>query len=182
MGRPGRPERSALFVGMLSGYPELFDAVTRILVRKFGPVDLESEVIPFDFTDYYTSEMGAGLQRKFVAFQRPILPDMISEIKVFTNRLERKYSQGEKRRINLDPGYLTSAKIVLVSTKNFSHRIYLGRGIYAEITFICHKDRLEPLPWTYPDYRTEAYLRFFQDLRKLAKTINHKVKYSNNIQ
>lgn len=170
MGIPGKTERSVLFVGMLSGYPELFDVVTRFLVRKFGPVHLESKVVPFDFTDYYTPEMGGGLQRKFVAFQRSIFPNRISEIKVFTNSLERKYCKEGKRRINLDPGYLTPAKVVLASTKNFSHRIYLGRGIYAEITFIYHKDRFEPLPWTYPDYCTEVYLEFFQTLRKLAKT------------
>ncbi|MCX5641945.1 MAG: DUF4416 family protein [Candidatus Omnitrophica bacterium] len=167
MGRPEKPQLVRLFIGMLGGDPELFSAAADILTKKFGPILLESEIIPFKFTDYYTPEMGNDLLRKFIAFKRMVSPEKLASIKLFTNRLEKTYCQSKKRRINLDPGFLTPARVILASTKDFSHRIYLKSGIYAEITFLFHKNGLEFLPWTYPDYRTEPYLKFFSTLRKI---------------
>ncbi|MFH2069409.1 MAG: DUF4416 family protein [Candidatus Omnitrophota bacterium] len=167
MGTPKKPEPARLFVGMLSGNPKLFSATTDILTKKFGPVLLESELIPFEFTDYYTPEMGKNLLRKFVAFKRMVSPEKLASIKLFTNRLEETCSRNKKRQINLDPGILTPAKIILASTKDFSHRIYLKSGIYAEITLLFRKGTFETLAWTYPDYRTESYLKFFSALRNV---------------
>jgi hypothetical protein len=165
MGTPKKPEPVRLFIGMLSGDPKLFSAAVNILTKKFGPVRLESEIIPFEFTDYYTPEMGKNLWRKFVAFKRMVSPEKLAAIKLFTNRLEETYSRNKKRRINLDPGLLTPARVILASTKDFSHRIYLKSGIYAEITLLFRKGKFEMLAWTYPDYRTESYLKFFSALR-----------------
>ena len=167
MGKPKNPEPVRLFIGMLSGDPKLFSAAANILTKKFGPLLLESELIPFEFTDYYTPEMGENLWRKFVAFQRMVSPEKLASIKLFTNHLEETYSQNKKRRINLDPGLLTPARVILASTKDFSHRIYLKSGIYAEITLLFHKGKFETLVWTYPDYRTEPYLKFFSALRSI---------------
>ncbi|MFA5393490.1 MAG: DUF4416 family protein [Candidatus Ratteibacteria bacterium] len=167
MGTPKKPEPVRLFIGMLSGNQKLFPAATDILTKKFGPVLLESEIIPFKFTDYYTPEMGENLRRKFVAFRRMVSPEKLASIKLFTNRLEETYSRNKNRRINLDPGFLTPARIILASTKDFSHRIYLKSGIYAEITLLFRKGRFETLAWTYPDYRTEPYLKFFSALRNM---------------
>ena len=167
MGTPKKPELVRLFVGMLSGDQKLLSAAANILAKKFGPVLLESEIIPFEFTDYYTPEMGENLWRKFVAFKRMVSPEKLASIKLFTNRLEETYSQNKKRRINLDPGLLTPARVILASTKDFSHRIYLKAGIYAEITLLFRKGKFETLAWTYPDYRTEPYLKFFSALRNI---------------
>ena len=167
MGTPKKPELVRLFVGMLSRDPKLFSAAADILTKKFGPVLLESELIPFEFTDYYKPEMGKNLWRKFVAFKRIVSPEKLASIKLFTNHLEETYSLNRKRRINLDPGFLTPARIILASTKDFSHRIYLKSGIYAEITLLFRKGKFETLAWTYPDYRTETYLKFFSALRKM---------------
>ena len=167
MGTPKKPEPVRLFIGMLSGDPKLFSAAVNILTKKFGPVLLESEIIPFEFTDYYTPEMGENLWRKFVAFKRMVSPEKLASIKLFTNHLEETYSQNKKRRINLDPGLLTPARVILASTKDFSHRIYLKSGIYAEITFLFRKKGFEFLPWTYPDYQTEPYRKFFSALRNM---------------
>ena len=167
MGTPKKPELVRLFVGMLSGDPKLFSMAANILMKKFGPVRLESEIIPFEFTDYYTPEMGENLWRKFVAFKRMVPPECLAAVKLFTNRLEGTYSRDGKRRINLDPGILTPASIILASTKDFSHRIYLKSGIYAEITLLFRKGKFETLAWTYPDYRTEPYLKFFSALRNI---------------
>ncbi len=167
MGTPKKPEPVRLFVGMLSEDQKLFSAVTAILKNEFGPVLLESEIIPFKFTDYYAPEMGNNLLRKFVAFKRMVSPEKLASIKLFTNRLEETYRQKRKRRINLDPGLLTPARVILASTKDFSHRIYLKSGIYAEITFLFHKKGFEFLSWTYPDYQSESYLKFFSALRNM---------------
>jgi len=167
MGTPKKPEPVRLFVGMLSGDPKLFSAAVSSLTSKFGPVLVESETIPFEFTEYYTPEMGNNLWRKFVAFKRMVSPEKLASIKLFTNRLEEACSQNKKRRINLDPGFLTPAKIILASTKDFSHRIYLKSGIYAEITLLFRMGKFETLAWTYPDYRSEPYLKFFYALRNL---------------
>jgi hypothetical protein len=170
MGTITGPGPVKLFVGMLSNEIPLFDELVQNLEGVYGPVDLESPVWPWEHSEYYTDEMGARLKRKFVFFQRLITPGAISEIKVTTNEIERRYlNERGGRRINLDPGYLDSAKLVLASTKDFSHRIYLDRGIYGELTLIYSDSDYQPLPYTYRDYRSEEYLSVFRKARDLYK-------------
>ncbi len=156
-----------LIAGMISGEEELFRRLEKILVRKFGPVDLKSGVFAFDFTDYYREEMGLDLKRQFLAFARPIDPARLREIKLLTVALERKFLRDGRRRINLDPGYLTAGKLVLATTKNNQHRIYVGKGIFQETTLRFVKDTFQPWEWTYLDYRTGNYVGFFNQVRKL---------------
>jgi hypothetical protein len=166
------PRPVKLFVGMLSNDIPLFEKLKKELGSVFGPSDMESPVWKWEFTDYYTKEMGAGLKRQFIFFQRLIPPESIAEVKLKTNEIERHYlNEHGGRRINLDPGYLDLAKIVLVSTKNYSHRIYLHNGIYAEVTLIYKDDTYQPLPYTYPDFRTEEYLQLFKKARELYKKV-----------
>ncbi len=177
------PKPVKLFIGMLSREIFLFDEIKERLKEIFGPVDLESPVWEWAYTDYYSEEMGSGLKRQFLFFQELINPEAISDIKIKTNELERKYlypstsplSKGGqrgvgRRRINLDPGYLDSAKVVLVSTKDFSHRIYLGGGIYGEVTLIYSGKTYQILPYTYPDFRTQEYFDIFKKAREMYKT------------
>ncbi len=165
--RPPKPVK--LLVGMLAQRPEWFEAAERLRVADFGPIDLASDLIPFTITDYYTPEMGPGLLRKFVTHDRLILPDQIGPIKVQANELEaqlaRDLATPVPRPVNLDPGYLDGSKLVLATTKDYVHRIYLGQGIYAEITLTYQKGAFAPTPWTYQDYRTEPYLAFFVQAR-----------------
>ena len=112
--------------------------------------------------------MGPNLLRKFLAFERLIDPGELASAKVFTNRLEEKSAGGGsdgRRAVNLDPGYITLAKIVLASTKDYSHRLYLADGIFAEVTMHYAGGRFNAWPWTYPDYQSEAYCEFFESLR-----------------
>ncbi len=166
MGIPKKPKPVRLFVGMITRHPELFTSATSILKKRFGKIYRESEIFPFEFTNYYTTEMGEGLLRKFVSFEKKISPDSLAKIKLYTNKIEKRFAVNGKRQINIDPGIITPAQVVLASTKEFSHRIYLMAGIYAEVTLIFKKGRFEPLPWTYPDYRTQKYLSFFHSVRK----------------
>jgi hypothetical protein len=137
------------------------------LVRKFGPADYESEEIAFLHTRYYEKELGADLKRRFISFKKLAPAHTLAKIKSETNRLEEKLSHRQTRSINIDPGYLNTAKLVLATTKDYAHRIYLNKGIYAEVTLTYRHGSFIPWEWTYPDYRTEEYLTIFNHIRKL---------------
>lgn len=164
------PRPVKLFVGMLSQDISLFEQAGEMLKNIFGPSDMESPVWPWEHTGYYSKEMGTGLKRKFVFFRDLIQSEIISNIKLKTIELEKQFlNEKGGRRMNLDPGYLDSAKIVLVSTKDFSHRIYLGNGIYGEVTLIYSGKNYQILPFTYPDFRTSEYLDVFREAREKYK-------------
>ena len=169
MGEIRAPKPVKLLVGMLAQRPEWFEAAERLLAEAFGPIDLASGLIPFDFTRYYEPEMGPNLLRKFVTHERLIAPDQIAPIKVCTNGFEealaRDLAAGVARPVNLDPGYLDGSKLVLATTKDYVHRIYLGQGVYAEITLTYKKGGYIATPWTYRDYATAPYLAFFAQAR-----------------
>jgi len=155
-----------MFVGMISSEVKLFDESENILRRKFGPIDSKSDIMKFTFTDYYQEEMGKGLLRKFISFEKLIDPGRLAGIKIFTNKLELKTSRkGGSRRINLDPGYITESNLILATTKGFQHRIYLNKGIFAEVTMRYEKGLFKPYDWTYLDFRSEEYIKFFCNLR-----------------
>ena len=167
MGEIREPQPVKVFVGVLTANIHILPELKEALEQKLGPVTLQSEVLDFNYTDYYEAEMGPALKRVFLAFQRLVNPEALVELKLFTNGLEQNLAQNGKRTVNLDPGYLTPARVVLASTKDFGHRLYLGKGIYGEVTLMYQKKDFRALPWTYPDYRSEAYLRFFRELRRV---------------
>ncbi|MCM8823034.1 MAG: DUF4416 family protein [Candidatus Omnitrophica bacterium] len=160
------------FCAILFRDKETLDVSLSLLEKKFGKTDVKSEIFLFNFSDYYCAEMGEGLKKIFVSFEQPVVPDNACEWKIFTNEIERKFSvfpDRPSRRINIDPGYLRLSNVVLLTTKDYSHRIYLGKGIYAEITLIWKQGKFEFLSWTYPDYRTELALNFFENVRRNLK-------------
>jgi len=161
------PQPVKLVMPLLSNDPERFVLARDLLNEHFGPIDYASDTITFDVTDYYQEEMGAGLLRKFYAYERLIDPGQLANIKRLTNALEGELAVAGKRTINLDPGYLSYAKFVLATTKNRAHRIYLGQGIYAEITLSYHHKAFQTLPWTYPDYASPAYLQVLKEIRDI---------------
>jgi hypothetical protein len=160
---------------MLATDSSLFSACADLLCKTYGPIDHQSAVIPWDKTDYYRDELGSGIVRKFIFFERLIDPCDLPGIKHCTNDIENCYSQdGEntcRRLINLDPGYVTEAKVVLATTKDYSHRIYIGNNIYAEVTlrYNVRDRRYTPCDHTYPDYRTDHYQSIFSEARKLLR-------------
>jgi hypothetical protein len=168
MAEPAPPPPCRLIVGMLSRNVALFDRAASILAECFGPPDMTSDVLPFDFTDYYAPRMGRDLLRRFYAFGGDYAPEQLAETKRRTNAIEDEFAAADRsvpRPVNLDPGYVTASKLVLATTKNHAHRIYLRDGIYAEVTLSFHDGAFHPMPWTYPDYRTPAYRAFFESVR-----------------
>ena len=161
-----------LFVGILVSNESLIENVEAELSAKYGPVDYRSPVLPFTFTDYYRRETGDDIHRLFLSFERLIEADSLPEIKHHTNALEAEFaagSTGVKRPVNLDPGYVEHAKVVLASTKNFYHRMYLNDGIFGEVTMHFRNGGYEFFSWTYPDYKSPEYQQFFQGMRVLYR-------------
>lgn len=165
MGKISSPAPVKLIMGVLARNQEILEKSKSDCSRILGPVDLSSEVIPFEFTTYYEEEMGAGLLRQWVSFEPLVDPAELPAIKHRTSNLEVGCAVEGKRTVNLDPGYLTESRVVLASTKDFAHRLYLGKGIYGELTLTYARGIFLPLEWTYPDYRILTATDFFQKVR-----------------
>jgi hypothetical protein len=158
-----------LLCGIITAKEDYFRKSEERLVAAFGPVDGRSPRFEFDQTDYYEAQMGTGLKRSFISFERLIDPESLSEIKIRTNDLEneiRREFRAELRIINLDPGYITPAALIMATAKNFSHRIPLRSGIYGHLEFLYTKTGIRKLDWTYPDFAKEGYQSYFLALRK----------------
>lgn len=167
MGLIGTNKKVKLFCGILSTNDDIDRKSFVELEHKFGHIDLISAFMPFDYSDYYVKEMGNNIKRVWISFEKLIFADSISDIKIFTNSIEDSLSIDSKRNINIDPGYITQSNIILATTKNYSHRIYLSNGIYAEVTTIySKKDGFIKLPWTYPDYLSTIAKEFFTKSRQ----------------
>ena len=155
-----------IFCGLIYKEEEIFEKAKIKLEEKWGKIDIEVGPFNFDFTSYYEKEMGVNLKRKFISFENLYLPENIYEWKIFTNKVEEEFSEFNKRKINIDPGYIDNSKVILLSTKDYYHRIYIGKGIYAELTIYYSNKKYNFLNWTYPDYRTENYINFFIKMRE----------------
>lgn len=167
MGSPTPPEKALLFTGTLFSNEDYYTKARQSLERIFGEIVMETPAIRWEFSAYYKDELGEPIYRRFIFFKNLIEQENLSTIKLTTNEIEKSLSSDGKRNINLDPGYMTPAKIVLASTKDYSHRIYLKDGIYAEVTLIFKKGQFIPHINTYKDYQDEKYLRIFMMARRL---------------
>jgi len=171
MGKIKTPLPVKLIMGVITSDMAIWDNLKRILKEKWGEIDLESPCFAFSsFTDYYEPEMGKELWRKFYSFNHLISPSSLVEVKLLTQELEELFKDKcNNRRVNLDPGYIEESKLVLATTKNHQHRIYLGQGIYGEVTLRFKRGKFLPWEWTYPDYRTEEYIKFFTEVRVIYR-------------
>jgi hypothetical protein len=169
MGGLKAPLPVQVVIGIIASRAEDLSAIRKAVADTWGPCDLESPVWPFTFTDYYTREMGADLVRQFVALRDLAEVEGLHRMKLASNDLEARLaaasSSGAARPVNVDPGYVCHSKLVLFSTKDFSHRIYVGDGIYAESTLEWRGREYITHPWTFPDYRTAEYRNFFAEVR-----------------
>lgn len=177
MGKIKDPIPVKLICGMISGKPELFEHAKQLLSQRYGATDYVSPILSFSqYTDYYEPEMGKDLSRQFIGFEKLIDPIDIVPIKLSTNQIELEF-RSPNRIINLDPGYISNAKLVLATTKDYQHRLYLGQGIYAEVTLRFRQGKFESFEWTYPDYQTPEYLTIFNQIRSVY---NEQIKISKS--
>jgi hypothetical protein len=178
MGQPTPHSPVLLLLAAFSRDEAALDWAREKASGAWGPISLESPRFEFAETNYYDRTMGSGLKKVFFAFQPPWDPEGLVEIKLETNRWEEEYAAASinrtgatevERPLNLDPGYLTLGKLVLASTKDFAHRIYLFRGIYAEVTLQFKHGRWQHHEYTFPDYRRADYQAFFTECRAWLK-------------
>lgn len=179
MGAPSHHSPALLIMALFSRHASALDWAQRRAIETFGPIALESDRFDFHETDYYEPTMGPDIKKCFWVFQSPFDAGELPRIKRLTNQWELDYAADcasrraagepgvptELRPLNLDPGYITVAKLVLASTKDHAHRIYLAQGIFAEITLFYRHGRWEHHEWTFPDYRRADYHAFFTQAR-----------------
>jgi hypothetical protein len=166
MGTPREPPPVKLIAGVLAASPHLLSEARQKLEEEFGSIEAASEPELWTASQYYCREMGPHLLRQFLAFGPPVAPDSLVGAKLAANELERRWAGPAGRLVNVDPGYVDLDKLVLASTKNAPHRIYLGRGIYAEVTLCFVAGSFVPLPHTYPDYAQPRAREFFGRVRE----------------
>lgn len=173
MGRPNPHPPVMFLLAAFSRYEKALAWVKEKAVEHYGPVLLESPRFDFSETSYYEATMGTGLKKVFFAFEQLIQPERLVEIKLLTNRWEEEYAaigrHPEPRPLNLDPGYLMLGKLVLASTKDFTHRIYLSQGIFAEVTLQYKHHSWQCFEYTFADYRRLDYQQFFSRCREALK-------------
>lgn len=175
------PKPVKLIIGILAADHKCLHAAIEATEDKFDKIDLVSDIWPFTQTDYYRDETGPNILRQFVSIERLIEPGQLAKIKYKTNKLEQKLAARLRmpipRPVNLDPGIIEASKLILATTKNYSHRIYIGKKMYAEVTLIFDKGSWCPLPYTYPDYRQQCYFDFFEKVRtRLLEQLKHQVR------
>ena len=168
MSTPHEPLAAKLVCSAVAGDPDaLWPQFGPVLEARFGPVEMIAPPRPFSFTHYYDAEMGAGLTRRMLVFARLVAQDTLRAVKLFTNSLEKKLARADgTRRLNLDPGILTQERMVLATGKNYTHRIYLGDGIFGDLTLVFQAGSWQTLPWTFPDYASSEMLALFTDIRR----------------
>ncbi len=166
MSTPKKPDAARLVISVFMNNKSLFEELLPMLETAFGPVEQVSGWFDFDYTDYYKGEMGSPLFRRMISFVRLIAQDDLAGIKETTNAMEKKWAVDGRRNLNIDPGYLLLSRFVLATGKDFSHRIYIGRGIYAEVTLMFKKGKFHTLAWTYPDYASTEMTDFLLAVRQ----------------
>ncbi len=169
MSLPQPPGPAKLVIGLFMMEKDLLEPLVHDLVEKIDTIDIVSPWFPFDYTSYYESEMGNPLFRRMLVFKSLIKQTDLPEIKRITNKLELEYSKNDKRKVNIDPGYLLLERFVLATNKNFTHRICISNGIYADLTLIFQKGEFKPLAWTYPDYAAQNMIEFLLKVREKLK-------------
>ncbi len=165
MSHPQEPDRVKLISSIFSPERDIIDQAIGDLEKPFGAVESLSPECFFDRTRYYAREMGWPLHRRFISFGRLSPPDHLVETKLKTIEIEGKYLRNGKRLVNIDPGFISPERLVLATGKNYVHRIYLSRGIYADLTLTFKRGSFRPLKWTYPDYADEEVISLFNEIR-----------------
>tara|TARA_B100000315_G_scaffold242011_1_gene263668 strand:- start:2532 stop:3056 length:525 start_codon:yes stop_codon:yes gene_type:complete len=163
------PHKVKFICGFIFSQNSIYKKAKNILEDSFGKIDFESKEIDFNGTAYYEKETGKDLKRRFISFKKLRAPSSFAAIKLFSIGIEKKFALNSKRKINIDPGYLNEAKLVLTTTKDFAHRIYLKQGVFAEVTLSFNNGKYRHFPTTFPDYRTEAQKNIFHSIRKIYR-------------
>jgi hypothetical protein len=166
MSKPRYAEAVKLVMSIFSAGIKNLNESIEVLMVQFGKPDFISTGMPFDYTDYYEREMGQSLIRRLVSFELLVRPESLPDIKCLANQIEDQCSEGGQRRINIDPGYISPAHLILATGKGYTHRPYLRNGIYADLTLLFSDKTFRSLPWTYPDYAGSQMIGLLNRIRE----------------
>ena len=166
MSQPHEPDPVKLISSLFSPEKEIIDTVVGEISKIIGSVDWISPELLFDRTKYYAREMGWPLHRRFISFSQLVPADHLVEIKLKTNGIEEQHHREGNRLVNIDPGLISPERLILATGKNYVHRVYLSKGIYADLTLIFRKGSFRTVKWTYPDYATPELIGFFNEIRE----------------
>lgn len=173
MGEIQQHPPTLMIVAIISRYDHGHQWAQEKLIELLGPVAMTSEAFQFTETSFYEASMGTELEKRFLAFEKLADPGTLADLKRRTNSLEAEYASEfeypEQRPLNLDPGYITDAKLVLATTKDRDHRIYLGDGIFAEVTLHYKRSGWSVNRWTYPNYQRPDFHEFFTQCRNYLR-------------
>jgi len=162
------PKMATLFLGVMFTSEEMRDQSLALFIKQYGPIVSQAGPFSFsEFSSYYDKEIGGTVYKEYYLFEQPIHRESLADIKEFTNSIEQIFATEGNRPVNLDPGYLASDKFVLASAKDFSHRIYIGKGIYAEVTLHFHQNKIRFFSWTYQDYLRPEVQQFLLEGRTI---------------
>jgi hypothetical protein len=165
MSKPSAAQPVKLVFSVFAKDSGRLNETIEILSSAYGQPDFISEVLPFNYTNYYGAEMGENLVRRFLSMEKLIRPEVLPDIKLATNEIENKSALNSQRQVNIDPGYISKANLILATGKSFTHRPYLRDGIYADLTLVYQGKKFCSLPWTYPDYADEKQLLMLGKIR-----------------
>jgi len=154
-----------LIVSIIYKDEKLLNIAEKKLEKIYGFTENLRKTFQFDYTKYYSEEFGEPLKRKLICFKKLLNKEKLSRIKLKTNAIEDVLRLKKKRTINIDPGYVTEAKLVLLTTKDYTHRVYIGERIFAESTLFFQNNTFNSWPWTYPDYASEEMIEYFNKVR-----------------
>ena len=165
MSRRSIPTPGKLVISSIFRDERILSTLFPLISEVAGEIQFAGPLLPFDRTDYYHAEMGKPLCRRFLVASTAVSRDALPEIKIRMEAIEQEFSEDGQRVVNLDPGLLTPENFILATGKNFSHRIYLKDGVFADLTLIFQKGEYRPLPWTYPDYASLEIRALLKELR-----------------
>ncbi len=158
MGTVKEPPPVLFFASLLFNTRVSTPDVEEELIHLLGPIQHRSAIQTFIHSDYYAKEMGKNLGRYFLLFESLTSREQLPEVKLRTTEMEMHSASDGKRTINIDPGYIALEHVVLATTKGYAHRLYLGKGIFGDLTLIYQNGTYHGLPWTYPDYRSDEVI------------------------
>ncbi|MDD5722129.1 MAG: DUF4416 family protein [Syntrophales bacterium] len=166
MSRPTFPEPVKTVSSVFSGSTDMLHGAIAVMSDRLGKIDYISALLPFAYTDYYAKESGPSLVRRFISFETLVPPDTLPDIKLSTNSIEEKFMREGNRLVNIDPGYLSQAHLILATGKAYTHRPYIRDGIYADLTLVFVNHTFRSLEWTYPDYADKDIILMFNNIRE----------------
>ena len=157
------------FCAVISRHETVREQAIERIAAEWGAPVVRSPAIEFSAGGFYGPTMGSDLKKTLVAFDGFVDPGSLADWKLQTNRWETAWINDPAHResgpLNLDPGYMSQAKLVLATIKDRDHRIYLHDGIFAEVTLTFVGKKWEHHRWSYPSYRTEQVANFASDCR-----------------